>query len=173
MGPFWLIRTRTIFTPLIGPAFQLPCPPAAWFTRARWTSVGPTQGILTGPRWLCTSLAIRGPAPALLSTPAQGSSDPASASLPSGYPGSWGQEGEAAPPKSCPARGLRTARLVPVSKWCRGGPAMSLTSQDGSFPVQGSRPEWEEACFSQVLYYSELLLTLSQFILILFRVSRS
>ena len=50
---------------------------------------------------------------------------------------------------------------------------MSLTSQDGSFPVQGSRPEWEEACFSQVLYYSELLLTLSQFILILFRVSRS
>ena len=112
MGPFWLIRTRTIFTPLIGPAFQLPCPPAAWFTRARWTSVGPTQGILTGPRWLCTSLAIRGPAPALLSTPAQGSSDPASASLPSGYPGSWGQEGEAAPPKSCPARELHTTRLV-------------------------------------------------------------
>ena len=50
---------------------------------------------------------------------------------------------------------------------------MSLISQDCSFQVQGSRPDWEELCFSQVLCYSELLLTLSQFILILFKISRS
>lgn len=32
---------------------------------------------------------------------------------------------------------------------------MSLTSQDGSFRVEGSRPEWEELYFIQVPYYSE------------------
>ena len=50
---------------------------------------------------------------------------------------------------------------------------MSLISQDGSFQVQGSRPDWEDLCFSQVLCYSELLLTVSQFILIVVRVSGS
>lgn len=45
--------------------------------------------------------------------------------------------------------------VVPVSKWWRGGTVMSLISQDGSFPVQGSRPDWEELCFIQVVYYSE------------------
>ena len=32
---------------------------------------------------------------------------------------------------------------------------MSLISQDGSFLVQVSRPDWEELCFVQVVYYSE------------------
>ena len=41
---------------------------------------------------------------------------------------------------------------------------MSLTSQDGSFPVQGSRPEWEVLYFMQVPYYSQFGFILFQFI---------
>ena len=67
--------------------------------------------------------------------------------------------------------GLRTARLVPVNSG--PGAVMSLTSQGDSFPGGVPDLNGKEVCFSQVLYYSELLLTLSQFIFILFRVSRS
>ena len=105
VGPFWLIRTRTLFTPLIGPAFQLPCPQAAWFTWAHQTSVGTTQDILAGPRQLCTSLAIGGPAPALLSIPLPGEQQPSQCRPPVGLPRVLGAKGRGCAPWVLPCEG--------------------------------------------------------------------
>ena len=101
---------------------------------------GRARGVPAGPWRLCPSRAIGGPGPA-----AQGRSDRASAAPSSGHPRSRGQKAEAAPTESCPARGLRPARLVtncavvPVSKWSRGGAVTSLSSQGDSVLAFGSR----------------------------------
>ena len=112
VGPFWLIRTRTLFTPLIGPVFQLPCPPVAWFTRTRWTSVGPTQGVLAGPRRLCTSLAIRGLAPALPSIPRPCEQRPSQCHPLIRLPRVLGAKGRSCDPWVWPLGGLHTTHLV-------------------------------------------------------------
>ena len=101
---------------------------------------GRTRGVPAGPWRLCPSRAIGVPGPAAL-----GRSDRASATCSSGHPGSRGRKTEAAPTESCPARGLRPARLVtncavvPVSKWSRGGVVTSLSSQGDSVLAFGSR----------------------------------
>ena len=75
---------------------------------------------------LCRSMVIGGPAP-----PPKGAATEA-LPPPVGSPWVSRSKAEAVPTESCPTRGLRTARLVPVSNG--PGAVMSLTSQGDSFP---------------------------------------
>ena len=89
--------------------------PAAWFTRARQTSVGTTQGILAGPRRLCTSLAIGGPAPALLSIPRPGEQQPSQCHPLVGLPRVLGARGRGCAPWVLPCEGA--SHCTPCSHW--------------------------------------------------------
>ena len=67
------------------------------------------------PRWTRAALPIAGhesPAPPLPSKPRPGALRPSQCRPFVGSPGSLESEAEAEPTESCPARGLRTARLV-------------------------------------------------------------
>ena len=108
---------------------------------------------------------VEGPAP-LLPAPGQGRSDPARGAAtqpvppPRRVPWVSGVKGRGCAHRVLTREGAshRTpcnCAVVPVRKRRRGGAAMSLISQDGSFRVEGSRPDWDELCFIQILYHSE------------------